>query len=211
MISNKELVNKILLKANKIKYSSYHPDDTIKFEGDPIDELGFIISGKLKIINYTYLGEEKYHSQLKENYIVPIYYYLMDIKEYKNSLKAVTNLEIAWIPINEINKIFLENPDIVIALTMQLAKRGHYNNHRIRCFNYQKVRERIIYWLLVIENGELNGIIDVPITKTLLAEELHVSRSSLSRELSKMKDEGLIGLDGNKITILDIDKLEKKI
>lgn len=44
-----------------------------------------------------------------------------------------------------------------------------------------------------------------------MAELLNVPRPSLSRELTKMKDDNLIDFDKNQIKIFDIDQLEESL
>ena len=43
--------------------------------------------------------------------------------------------------------------------------------------------------------------IELPITKKELAEQMGVSRTSLSREMQKMKNEGIIDYQGKHITL----------
>jgi CRP/FNR family transcriptional regulator, dissimilatory nitrate respiration regulator len=47
-----------------------------------------------------------------------------------------------------------------------------------------------------------SNLIKLSITKKALAEKIGVQRTSLSRELAKMKKDGLILFDKNSITIL---------
>jgi len=46
-------------------------------------------------------------------------------------------------------------------------------------------------------------------TKKELAERLGIQRTSLSRELNKMKKDGLIDYDAHSITICDFDIIRK--
>jgi Mn-dependent DtxR family transcriptional regulator len=46
-------------------------------------------------------------------------------------------------------------------------------------------------------------------TKKELAEKIGVQRPSLSRELNKMRKDGLLTYDSKQITIMDVDLLNK--
>jgi len=51
-----------------------------------------------------------------------------------------------------------------------------------------------------------SNIIKLEVTKKDLAEKFGVQRSSLSRELNKMRKDGLIEYDAYSITIVNLDK-----
>lgn len=54
-----------------------------------------------------------------------------------------------------------------------------------------------------------SNIIKLGITKKALAEKIGVQRTSLSRELAKMRDEGLIKFDAESIEILTCEDTVK--
>jgi hypothetical protein len=63
--------------------------------------------------------------------------------------------------------------------------------------------------LLLKEYKKTNSLnIILPYSKEKMAKLLNVTRPSLSRELTNMKDEGLIDYYKNKFTILDLGALE---
>jgi len=51
-----------------------------------------------------------------------------------------------------------------------------------------------------------SNIIKLEVTKKDVAEKVGVQRSSLSRELNKMRKDGLIEYDAFSITIVNLDK-----
>ncbi len=52
-----------------------------------------------------------------------------------------------------------------------------------------------------------SGVRKLPLSKTELASFLYADRSALSRELSRMQEEGIIAMEGKEIVILDPDFL----
>ena len=61
----------------------------------------------------------------------------------------------------------------------------------------------LIKVFLQTQKMDENGIIKLPFTRNKMAEFLYVDRSALSRELSRMRDENIILVNGMQITILD--------
>jgi Mn-dependent DtxR family transcriptional regulator len=63
------------------------------------------------------------------------------------------------------------------------------------------VREKILTYLRRIQIEENSSDIEIPFDRSAMAEYLNVERSALSRELSKMKTDGLIDYHKNRFTI----------
>lgn len=68
------------------------------------------------------------------------------------------------------------------------------------------LRERIALWLL--NEADESGRVELRMNREQLASYLGVTRPSLSRELMKMQDEGIISTQKNGIKILAYDALE---
>lgn len=71
------------------------------------------------------------------------------------------------------------------------------------------MRGRICTYFARLYKQSDNFIMTIPFNRNGLAEFLNVSRPSLSRELGRMEDEGLIHMEGNTIEILEIDEILK--
>ncbi len=70
------------------------------------------------------------------------------------------------------------------------------------------LRERIVLWLI---NEEKDGCVRFTMNREQLAAYLGTARPSLSRELGKMKDEGLIDFGKDYIKIIDREALENYV
>lgn len=82
-----------------------------------------------------------------------------------------------------------------------VAEKGLMLHERIDCLLKSTVREKIMTYLLRFSQGN-SGSFDLPLDRAAMAEYLHVDRSALSRELSRMKKEGLIDFYKNSFRIL---------
>lgn len=71
------------------------------------------------------------------------------------------------------------------------------------------IRDSIVDFLKVERERQKTHTIKLTMTKKMLAERLGVQRTSLSRELKKMRDKGMILYDAFSITILDIDSQKR--
>ena len=65
------------------------------------------------------------------------------------------------------------------------------------------IRESIISYLNFEAKKQNSSIIKLSMTKKALAERIGVQRTSLSRELAKMREDGLIEFNSVSITLLN--------
>ena len=79
-------------------------------------------------------------------------------------------------------------------------------NFKLRIMREPRLRNRIGLYLGSICPGR-GAEATIPFSRTQLASYLGVDRSAMSRELGRMQDEGLIALDGRKVTILSPDAI----
>lgn len=78
---------------------------------------------------------------------------------------------------------------------------------KIKTLSFKSIRQCIIDFLVYESYAQKCNKIKLELTKKELAEKFGVQRPSLSRELNKMKKDGLIEYDAYSITILDMNLL----
>ncbi len=96
------------------------------------------------------------------------------------------------------NKLFLQ------AFLALVSEQALFLATRIKSFTHKSLRELIIVFLQHEYHSQRSQVIKLSTTKKELAERFGVQRSSLSRELQKMRKEGLITYDAKTITILNL-------
>jgi len=76
---------------------------------------------------------------------------------------------------------------------------------KIKSLSMKTIRQCIIDFLIYESFSQNSRIIKLNYTKKELAEKFGIQRSSLSRELNKMRTIGLIEYDAHSITIINIE------
>jgi len=76
---------------------------------------------------------------------------------------------------------------------------------KIKSLSMKTIRQCITDFLIYESFSQNSMIIKLDYTKKELAEKFGIQRASLSRELNKMRKDGLIEYDARSITIIDID------
>jgi DNA-binding transcriptional regulator LsrR (DeoR family) len=82
-------------------------------------------------------------------------------------------------------------------------------NKQVEYLTIKSIRGKISTFLIEQYNtfGSLTFVL--PMNRKEFAEFLNVSRPSLSREMSRMRDEGIIDFHMSAVKIIDLDRLKK--
>jgi CRP-like cAMP-binding protein len=79
---------------------------------------------------------------------------------------------------------------------------------KIKILSMKTIRQYLVELLLCEHHLQQSMQIRLNVSKKELAEKLGVQRPSLSRELNKMREDGLIAFDAKSITILNMEELK---
>ena len=115
-------------------------------------------------------------------------------------IRTLTPTRVLFLPVERILDLG-GDPDVVRVmanLLMEISAKFANLNHLL---TEPRLRNR----LLIYFNGLTpapNGIRIMPFGQKELAQYLNVNRSALNRELSRMKEEGVIEMDGRAVRIL---------
>ena len=93
-------------------------------------------------------------------------------------------------------------------LMQEFARQVLAFNTTVRILGQKRLRDRLkIYLQTLTPNAD--GVYALPYSRAALADFLCVDRSALSRELCRMRDEGILSFSGNKIRVLKPEFLNR--
>lgn len=96
------------------------------------------------------------------------------------------------------------NPEFMAKLMTEISDKAIILTDKIDAISHKTIRQRIIDFLTYEYHIQKSNVITLHISKKELAQRLGVQRSSLSRELNKMRRDGMLEYDARTITIRDI-------
>lgn len=118
-------------------------------------------------------------------------------------------------PKEELLRLCMSDKSILEAFLAESGTRIQFLSERLRLTRFATLRQRIADWLvrkaqssLPLQSEEDIRIKAEP-TFEKIADLMGVARPSLSRELSRMKQEGLIDIEGRNIFIKNVESLRR--
>ena len=190
------------LTEGSCKITQYGKNNIVHFVGEVCSKLEIILSGKVVIERIDESGN------------------LMTIAEFFNGDVLGGNLMFSKNPyypmtvtakeatlILEINKdrlfsLFSDNHEFLKSYLEYVSDHTVILGDRIKHYVNRTIRESIISYLDYECKKQNSNIIKLSMTKKALAERIGVQRTSLSRELAKMREDGLIEFTPVSISLL---------
>lgn len=201
----------VLFNSMSYRIESFNKDDIISIEGDDCSNLAIILSGSVEIHKPFPSGKIVTINNFHAGNVFGEAILFSESHKYPANVIASSNSKIMYISKFEIIKLMTVNDTILNNFLSVLSNRILMLNDRITNLSLDTIRKKVSNIILLEYRKENKDIIVLPFCRRKMAEMLNIPRPSLSRELSKMKEDKIINFNKNKIQILDIDLLESSL
>lgn len=195
------------LRDAKILVKSYESNNIIHFENEKCDKLEIILKGKVVVERIDEAGNLLLVSSFSENDIIGGNLIFSKTPYYPLTVSTQSETVMLEVDKNTLFNLFLDHPDFLNVYLIFISDHASMLGSKIKNYMNKSIRSSIISFLLYESKKQSSDIVTLKTSKKSLAEKMGVSRTSLSRELAKMRNLGLIVYDVNTITILkDLSK-----
>ncbi len=202
-ISNYE-IEKLILGLSPTQ-KTYKKNEYIYLAGDKVDKIAILLDGKLFIEKIDQSGNKSIFSYIPKNAHFGDSYAISDTKTIMVDVRAAEDSEILFLKIDKIlystDATTESEKKLLFNLLKILANKNLNLSRKIINTSAKTIRERLLHYLS--EEKLLNGgsRFDIPYDRIGLANYLNCDRSQLSKELSKLRSEGLINYNKNHFEI----------
>ncbi|HAT55133.1 MAG TPA: hypothetical protein DCW31_07845 [Lactobacillus sp.] len=184
-----------LLQNVPLQQSTYTRDQIILEEGAEVERVGFVLKGALCVTNYTAEGFELNNSYFFAKELFPEYLVFTRMTSFVYNLVCSENAQVVWMNANQFRDLVHHHTELSQAMIYYMSCRGYRDQLLLRCIGYKTIRERLSFWLLGIHQKD-GDYVPIPFSQQILADLIHVSRSSLNHELKQLAEEQIVTHDG---------------
>lgn len=190
------------IDTSNVKIKEFPTNYTVEIEGDISTYLGIVLEGKVNVIAYSYSGKEFIISTLEPGMVYgDVLLFGTKSNIYPGNVITKGKTIIAFLQNNEVRR-YLESSAIFAKNYLTLLSDKVYNiNHKYKLLTQDSIRDKILFFIHQEMRHQNSTKIKLNMTKEELANNLFVQRPSLSRELIKMREEGIIDFDRWSITL----------
>lgn len=197
---------------NQISLTSYRRNEYVFKEGDKPTGFLILVSGKVKIFKEGVGGREQIIRMSKPLGVIG-YRALFAEESHIASAVTLEDSVIATVPLDFILNRALKNSEFSIKLVRSLAIELGFSNCRTVTLTQKHIRGRLAESLILLAEKygfEPDGTtLKVYISREDIANLSNMTTSNAIRTLSTFANENLITIDGRKIKILDLYRLDR--
>lgn len=189
----------------------YSKGQVIANEGDVCKSLGLVLDGVVEIQRIYSSGKQIVLKRMGAGEVFGEAIVFSDINEYPATIIASSDCTLLYFKKEDIIKLCLNEEIILNNFITLLSNKIFILNRKIKTISFKTIRQKVVNFILEQSKNQNDIILKLKISKEQIASLLGIPRPSLSRELMKLRDDGLIEFDRNNIRIMDIEKLEEEL
>ena len=217
---------------------TFEKGEIIAKEGDLCNAIGIISEGQIAVQKISTSGEFATIALLSEGDFFGADIIYSSNNTYQTTLETMKTSKVRFISKDVMNKIMDQCPTVKDNFLRILSDRVSYQNRRIELLSQKTLREKVAYYLIELYNHSNKNLeeslpetckkcemfgkesckypsesrtVELPVSKEIAAKYLAMPRPSFSRELISMEKDGLIKVNGRRITLCDVARLETEI
>ena len=200
----------ILEKSHEVR--RYKKNDFVYREGELPVGMQYLKEGMVKLIKEGIGGRDQIIRMITRNGLIG-YRSLIAGEPHNGTTIAIEDSEIITIPPDVLYNVLLKNYNFSLALLKDLAPELGFSHHRTVSLTQKHIRGRLAESiLLLIEKYGFehdNKTLRVYLPREDLANLSNMTSSNAIRTLSTFAGEKVIAMDGRKIKVINLEKLEK--
>jgi CRP/FNR family transcriptional regulator, polysaccharide utilization system transcription regulator len=202
---------KAILEKNH-DVTRYKKNDFVYREGEMPVGMQYLKEGMVKLIKEGVSGREQIIRMITRNGLIG-YRSLIAGEPHNGTTIAIEDSEIITIPQDILYNVLLRNYNFSLALLKDLALELGFSHYRTVSLTQKHIRGRLAEsLLLLIEKYGFehdNKTLRVYLPREDLANLSNMTSSNAIRTLSIFAGEKVIAMDGRKIKVINLEKLER--
>lgn len=201
-----------LLYCLKPKIHMYEKNEYIKIAGDKFDSIGIVLQGEVTVNKENVAGNRVIVTKLEPGDMFGETLVFSSQPFWIATVQAQKKSKVIFIKgesiLGECAKLCPWHKTLIQNMLRIVSEKALVLNRKVEYLSITGIREKICTYLLEQYKKSGNTTFILPMNRKELAEFLNVSRPSLSREMCRLRDEGIIDFHMSSVKILDPDRLK---
>lgn len=194
--------------AGQMNSRSYLSRDLVMHKGDQADNLAFLISGKLQVVDLTEDGRE-----IGIHFILPGTYFgelsVIDGKPRSASVVSVKTSEVAFLPNSQARELIFNHPIIAQRLMAHFAQIVRAASTQRTLLSIPNAFQRVFAQLQsFVRETNKGAVIEGMPRQHEIAIMVNTSRETVSRALHTLLKSGIIEKQGSILIVKNLDKFK---
>jgi CRP-like cAMP-binding protein len=197
------------LNMSNYTIKKYPKGNMVVFEGSKCEELGILLEGLLEAQALYPSGKLLTLTRLKPVEIFGEAILFSKMNKFPATIGAIKDSKIMFIKKEDLISCLTNCHKFMENFLELLSNKLLILNKKIKMLSLESIRKKIGNFLMEEHKKQGSNIIKVSLSRKEMAEHMGIQRPSLSRELIKMRDSGIIDFNREVIIIKDMVALSK--
>ncbi len=198
---------KSILSCLSAKVLVYKKGEYVYMTGENINHIGILLKGQVVVLKEDEDGNTNILSEISQSEMFGEALACAEIEISSVSVQAVETSEILLIDYKKIirtcSSACIFHTMLIENMLKILARKTIILNQKMEILSKKTIREKLMAFFALQKNIANSNVFTIPYNREQLSKYLYVDRSALSRELGKMRDEGLIRFKKNKFELIE--------
>lgn len=188
--------------------------DTLFHHGQPAERFFFLRTGQVKLFRVSPDGHEKIIEIIRPGQtFAEAVMFVGPHGRYPVSCEAISDCALYALDQRAFLQELADSHEISFGMLASMSRRLHMLVNQIDGLTLQNATYRLVMYLLEQTPRDATATTDLQLTtpKNAIASRLAIQPETFSRILGKLRDQGLVAVHGNQITLCNLDGLRELV
>ena len=185
---------------------TFQKGDIVAFEDENIKHIGILLSGAVDMVKEDLWGNKTMLVRMRKDELFGETFACGEDNLSVVTFMVSEDAKILFIPFDRVmhscTMACVFHHRLIENMVHIIADKNRDLMRKVEVVSKRSIREKLLTYLSIQAQAQESRYFEIPLGRVELAEYLCVDRSALTRELVKMKDDGLIDYDKNCFRIL---------
>ncbi len=196
-----------MIQCFRMRRGEFAPGQTICVYGESGGEVGVLLRGEAELVRFDYAGTRTILERLETGGVfgealafTPTLGDCVEVVSDRNS--EVLFMEYEHI-MKRCERACTHHSKLVRNMFRLVADQTRRLSRRVEVLSRRSIRDKLQCYFRIRSLDAGGDTFAIPFTLSALADYISTDRSAMMRELKKMKEEGLLRVDGRQVTLLE--------
>ncbi len=197
-----------MLKCLNAKKKQYKKGSTVLGRGGRTSEMGMVLEGSVHMVKDDFWGNRSILGQASPGQMFGEVYACLPRQGLEVDVIAAEDTEVLFLDVKRILTVCSSacsfHTRLIRNLLTILAEKNLMLTHKMEHMAQKSTRDKVLSYLSLEAEKQGGPEFAIPFNRQQLADYLSVDRSAMSRELSRMKAEGLLDYHRNRFRLKNL-------
>ena len=194
-----------VIQCFRMRRCRFHPGQIICTYGESAGEVGVLVSGEAELVRLDYAGNRTILERLETGGVFGESLAFTPTLGDCVEVVSAAGSEVLFMEYSHIMKrcenACAHHSKLVQNMFRLVAEQTRRLSQRVEVLSRRSIRDKLMCWFQLRRLAAGADSFTLPFTLSALADYISADRSAMMRELKRMKEEGLVEMDGRRVTL----------